>query len=88
MMKEKILTIKDEAGREKEVRYYVKQKPKERSDFGCDMYIVGIAEGGEKTEIDDFSPSEKEAETLLEYLYENNISQKLLFSAAEEFITK
>lgn len=88
MTKEKILTLKRENGRETVTRYYIQKKAPEESEFKCEMYAVGIEEGSEKSEIDDFSPDISEAELLLENLYENHVSPKALFSAAEEFITQ
>lgn len=88
MTKEKILSLRRDSGEEQRVRYYILKKAPEESEFGCEMYVVGIEEGDEKSEIDDFSPDIEEAELLLENLYENRVPPKALFSAAEVFITE
>lgn len=71
-------------GDEKEYTYYVKKQYSE--EFGCDMYAVGVKTKDEKSEIKDFSPDEKEAVRLCDYLYDENVSVNNLFLQAEEFI--
>ncbi len=88
MTRERVLSVKKDNGEELRVRYYILKKPPEESEFGCEMYAVGIEEGDERSEIDDFSPDIEEAELLLENLYENRVPPKALFSAAEVFITE
>ncbi len=78
----KLKIIRD--GDEAEYTYYViKRRSKE---FGCYMYNVGIKSRGAEKEIKDFSPEEREAIRLCDYLYGENVSVNNLFSAAEEFI--
>lgn len=88
MTKEKILSVKKENGEDVTIRYYIVKKAPNENEFGCEMYVVGIEEGDEKSEIENFSPDRTEAELLLENLYENRVSPKSLFSAAEVFITE
>lgn len=71
-------------GGEVSYTYYVKKKYS--VDFGCDMYNVGIKADDEYKEINDFSPDEKEAVRLCDYLYEENVTMNNLFSQSEEFI--
>ena len=56
------------------------------NDFNCRMYNVGVAVGKRKKEIENFSPDINEAIRLCDYLYNENVSLKNLFSIAEEFI--
>ena len=80
---ERRLIVKKEEG-EVEYSYYVIKKYSR--EFECDMYNVGIETGGEKKEIEDFSPERSEAVRLCEYLYRENVSPGNLFSLSEEFI--
>ena len=50
------------------------------------MYNVGLRVGERKNEIENFSPDINEAIRLCDYLYNENVSMKNLFSIAEEFI--
>ncbi len=56
------------------------------NDFNCRMYNVGVVVGKRKKEIENFSPDINEAIRLCDYLYNENVSLKNLFSIAEEFI--
>ncbi len=56
------------------------------NDFNCRMYNVGVVVGKRKKEIENFSPDIDEAIRLCDYLYNENVSLKNLFSIAEEFI--
>ena len=71
-------------GGEEEYTYYVVKKYS--VEFGCDMYNVGVRTKSERKEIEDFSPDEKEAVRLCDYLYNENVSVNNLFSQSEEFI--
>lgn len=69
-----------------EVKYTYYVKKKYSTEFGCDMYNVGIRTDSEVKEINDFTPDEKEAVRLCDYLYEENVTVNNLFSRSEEFI--
>lgn len=85
MMYEKQLTTTKE--NEKVVYTYYVKKTKSRT-FECDMYNVGIKTRGETREIEDFSPSEKEAVALCDYLYRGNVTPENIFLMGEEFLEK
>lgn len=78
-------TVKVIKGREEKLyTYYIRKKFS--NEFERDMYNVGIKSGEQVAEIEDFSPSEKEAEALCNYLYKENVTPDNLFLIAEEFI--
>ncbi|MBR5535334.1 MAG: hypothetical protein IKU60_01665 [Clostridia bacterium] len=83
MIYERQLTVEKD-GIRKYYIYYVKKVYSE--EFCRDMYNVGIEAPCERQEINDFSPNRDEAVKLCKYLYDENITVKNLFSAAEEFI--
>lgn len=64
--------------------YYVTENYSE--EFCCRMYNVGVKVGERKKEIENFSPDINETIRLCDYLYNENVSMKNLFSIAEEFI--
>lgn len=78
----KLILVKEE--KEKEILYYVKKR--KSISFDCVMFNVGIREDGKVFEIEDFSPDEKQADDLVDYLYERNVTGDNLFEASEEFI--